>query len=223
MDRIPKFVTGALAALGLARILVGLFGYRLVWLGGDAVFLCLAILFIIGAIWLRAHAHWRHFTLDQTNLHCTFTILLLSVINLFLNISIMDGEISFFLPLATLLLITTAIGLLLRTGNVAAGLGSLAATWLVMTICFVGTLVYIFKTHDTYTSLPVSSPDGNYTAQVVLADDSYIALTKSRRLHLGILTLEPIPKKIHIDHASRDLSWEDATTVRVGESLYKVR
>ncbi len=101
--------------------------------------------------------------------------------------------------------------------------GALAATCLVMMICFCGTLIYIFNTHGTYTSLPASSPDGNYTAQVVLADDSYIMLTKNRRLHLGVLSLEPLPKRIHIDHASRDLKWEDATAVRVGEALYKVR
>lgn len=229
IDQIPKFVAAALAAFCILGILFYWCGYRLVPLGGEILFLLLALLLLIGAVWLRAHAHWRHFTLERSNRICTILIPLLALVAFLFSV-ISQLPFTFILPLATILFVAISAGLLLRTGNVAAGLChtvlSLPALW----ICFVGILFWNFGVE--YRSAPVPSPDGKYTAQVIISDqgalgeETYIAVTHGMELHLGLFTLEPLPEKTfipdHYEHTHVHLAWEDNTSVRIENSVYKV-
>ena len=228
MDQIPKFVAAALAAFCILDILFYWCGYRLVPLGGEIVFLLLALLLLIGAVRLRAHAHWRHFTLERSNRICTILNPLLAFVAFLFSV-ISQLLFTFILPLATILLITISAGLLLRTGNVAAGLCHIVLSLPALWICFFGILFWNFGVE--YRSAPVPSPDGKYTAQVIVSDqgalgaDTYIAVNHSMELHLGLFTLEPLPDRIyipdHYEHTHVHLTWEDNTSVRIGNSVYK--
>ena len=229
MDQIPKFVVVALAAFCILDILFYWCGYRLVPLGGEILFLLLALLLLIGAIWLRAHAHWRHFKLERNNHICTILIPPLAFVA-FLCSVISQLRLTFILPLATILLVTISAGLLLRTGNVAAGLCHIVLSLPALWICFFGILFWNFGVE--YRSAPVPSPDGKYTAQVIISDqgalgeETYIAVTHGMELHFGLFTLEPLPERIyipdHYEHTHIHLTWEDNTSVRIDNSVYKV-
>ncbi|MBQ6893450.1 MAG: hypothetical protein IJN48_04520 [Clostridia bacterium] len=232
---IPQYVALALMALVTPYIICAILGFEYDIRGVEFLYTTLVIIFVFGAIWLRAHAHYRSFKLCKNNYIASVAVFPLSIVA-WIVFECTFSKTAFLIPISTVILMFASACLLVRTGKAAIGGMYIAVTIIMLFPLILSYFIAVITFDDPLVSLPVTSPDGKYAARVTLLDSGALGYDGERveilynfEIDLGVVTLKPKPLKSYHSYNEEyngefpSIEWVDKNTVLVGGARYDIK